>query len=207
MYAHAHTLTPTKPPKVQALISQTRFGCETRYPRRILGSRSTLIMAGMRVRVNGLVESPQWNEQEGTVLNELANGRVCVQLDAGKELSLKWHSLVIVPGKDSDEEGDSRSAATAACAFPQCPQGAGGKGQEKPFKRCARCRRVVYCSTDCAKGDWASHKKTCVAVDPDYEAYPRETLEKVHPFDDSPVASDFFLWSKPDRAKPKSLAR
>ena len=157
--------------------------------------------------MNGLVESPQWNEQEGTVLSELAHGRICVKLDAGKELSLKWHSLVIVPGKDSDEEGDSRGAATAVCAFPRCPQGAGGKGKEKPFKRCARCRRVVYCSTDCAKGDWASHKKTCVAVDPDYEAYPRETLEKVHPFDDSPVASDFFLWSKPDRAKPKSLAR
>ena len=89
-------------------------------------------MAGTRVRVNGLVESSQWNEQEGTVLSELANGRVVVKLDAGKELSLKWHSLVTVPGsKDIHEEGDSPVAVTTACAFPRCPQVADGKGHEK----------------------------------------------------------------------------
>ena len=100
---------------------------------------------GARVRVNGLVKSPQWNEQEGTMLRELANGRVCVKLDVGQELSLNWHSLVIVPGKDSDEEGDSRGTATAASS---------GRGSSKAwhlrdaedmawFLRCARPRPVA----------------------------------------------------------------
>ena len=90
--------------------------------------------AVVRVRVNGLVKSPQWNEQEGTVLRELANGRVCVKLDAGQELSLNWHSLVIVPGKDSDEEGDSRGTATAHLRDAE---------DMAWFLRCARPRPVA----------------------------------------------------------------
>jgi len=46
-----------------------------------------------RVRVVGLVSSPQYNGQEGSVLKELPNGRLSVKLDQGKELSLKRGSL------------------------------------------------------------------------------------------------------------------
>jgi hypothetical protein len=51
-----------------------------------------------RVRVTGLVSAPQYNGQEGSVLRELPNGRVSVKLDDGKELSLKWDSLQVLPG-------------------------------------------------------------------------------------------------------------
>jgi hypothetical protein len=160
--------------------------------------------AGARVRVKGLVDRTQWNEQEGTVLSELPNGRVCVKLDVGKELSLQWHSLERILERPQ-VAGTAEGLCTAVCAFPQCssPQGAGGEGQ-KPFKRCARCHCAVYCSTECAKGDWGSHKKTCVPLHADYEAYPHEALLRVHPYDGTPAASDFFLWSKSERAKPKS---
>lgn len=29
------------------------------------------------------------------------------------------------------------------------------------FKQCSRCKEVVYCSTDCQRLAWATHKKTC----------------------------------------------
>ncbi|KAG4079827.1 hypothetical protein HA402_014958 [Bradysia odoriphaga] len=30
-----------------------------------------------------------------------------------------------------------------------------------PLKRCAKCRLQFYCSRECQKSDWKSHKKTC----------------------------------------------
>jgi GTPase SAR1 family protein len=76
-------------------------------------------MSGTRVRVSGLVKSPQWNEQEGTVPSELANGRVCVKLDAGKEHSFEWHSLVIVLGNDSASHGTATAAYSEESKFGQ----------------------------------------------------------------------------------------
>lgn len=29
------------------------------------------------------------------------------------------------------------------------------------FQRCARCKRAYYCSRECQKVDWSSHKKSC----------------------------------------------
>jgi hypothetical protein len=33
---------------------------------------------------------------------------------------------------------------------------------EPAFKRCARCRKVLYCSEACQKTDWEQHKPACV---------------------------------------------
>ena len=30
------------------------------------------------------------------------------------------------------------------------------------FKKCSRCKLAPYCSQDCQRSDWNSHKKICV---------------------------------------------
>ena len=35
------------------------------------------------------------------------------------------------------------------------------KEDGKPLMKCARCRRVRYCSVECQRRDWQEHKKTC----------------------------------------------
>lgn len=32
------------------------------------------------------------------------------------------------------------------------------------LKRCSRCKSVKYCSTDCQKSDWATHKAICAKI-------------------------------------------
>ncbi|KAF9178119.1 hypothetical protein BGZ51_008097 [Haplosporangium sp. Z 767] len=35
---------------------------------------------------------------------------------------------------------------------------------ESPFKRCAKCRSIVYCTRECQKNDWKVHKKVCASL-------------------------------------------
>ncbi|KAF2718102.1 hypothetical protein K431DRAFT_231631 [Polychaeton citri CBS 116435] len=49
------------------------------------------------------------------------------------------------------------------CAYWQC-----GKWEEyqRQFAKCRRCRRTKYCSKECQKGAWGSHRFWCIAADP-----------------------------------------
>ena len=37
----------------------------------------------------------------------------------------------------------------------------GMRYQDKPFQSCGGCQLVGYCSRDCQKSDWKSHKDVC----------------------------------------------
>lgn len=50
------------------------------------------------------------------------------------------------------------SVDTEPCAT--CSNMAGG-GSSVVVKRCSRCREVAYCSVDCQKLHWFTHKKYC----------------------------------------------
>ena len=62
------------------------------------------------------------------------------------------------------QEGDAAVAEDAAT------RGSGGGGGKLgtpaavPFTRCARCRVAWYCSAECQKADWSTHKAVCVAM-------------------------------------------
>jgi hypothetical protein len=57
---------------------------------------------------------------------------------------------------------DDNKGGIRQCAYWKC-----GKWEEYPrqFAKCRRCRRTKYCSKDCQKGAWASHRFWCVAAD------------------------------------------
>jgi len=46
------------------------------------------------------------------------------------------------------------------CASCQSTQA----GRANPLKQCAKCKKAYYCSRECQKADWKSHKPVCRAV-------------------------------------------
>lgn len=83
------------------------------------------------------------------------------------------------PGNDESIETSSAPAQCANCKKPQ-------KELSKPLKRCAKCQTQSYCSRECQKADWKSHKKSCASSQ---QNKPKATTD----FDAMPKqASDFF---------------
>ena len=38
------------------------------------------------------------------------------------------------------------------------------EGQSPPLRRCSQCEIAFYCSKDCQRGHWKTHKAACVAA-------------------------------------------
>lgn len=74
-----------------------------------------------------------------------------------------WAGVVM---RNLCRKDDSRGGIRQ-CAYWQC-----GKWEEytRQFAKCRRCRRTKYCSKECQKGAWGSHRFWCVAADQDGEA-------------------------------------
>jgi parallel beta-helix repeat protein len=54
------------------------------------------------------------------------------------------------------EEAISHAAASCAqCAMFETP--------EQKYKRCGKCKAVMYCSVECQKKHWSSHKHDCIS--------------------------------------------
>jgi hypothetical protein len=45
-----------------------------------------------------------------------------------------------------------------------CVRRADGGGVDTAFHRCARCKCVKYCSEECQRTHWRTHKASCVAA-------------------------------------------
>jgi hypothetical protein len=94
--------------------------------------------AGTRVLVQRLVAKPEHNGKRARVLSfDARAGRYTVELDDGKELSLK-----------------AECVARAGCAAAGC-------ASEEASSVCARCQAVRYCSRECQRADWRVHKPAC----------------------------------------------
>ena len=45
---------------------------------------------------------------------------------------------------------------------------------DSPLKKCSQCSSVFYCSVDCQKADWKSHKSNCINA----EVYIKKQMEE-----------------------------
>lgn len=73
----------------------------------------------------------------------------------------------------ANQTPSSTEEECATCHKPSTP--------ESPLKRCSRCKTATYCSVDCQKVDWKSHKQHC--------AGPTQGTTGAHP-NESPRASN-----------------
>jgi hypothetical protein len=108
-----------------------------------VGTAPQPLPAGTRVLVQRLVAKPEHNGKRARVVSfDTRSGRYCVALDDGRELSLK-----------------AECVALAGCAAAGC-------ASEEASSVCARCEAVRYCSRECQRTDWKTHKPACAAAHP-----------------------------------------
>ncbi|KAK3721462.1 hypothetical protein LTR37_003017 [Vermiconidia calcicola] len=58
---------------------------------------------------------------------------------------------------------DESRGGIRQCAYWRCGQ---WEEYTRQFAKCRRCRRTKYCSKECQKGAWGSHRFWCVAAEP-----------------------------------------
>ena len=78
------------------------------------------------------------------------NIEACIQEDAPKTVV---HTATV---KNSMTMPDLRNCALAACGAKEAHQ--------KLYKKCSRCKTVVYCSKAHQEADWPAHKTACKAA-------------------------------------------
>lgn len=89
---------------------------------------------------------------------------------------------------EREAEKEANDPNTKHCAKCQKPQ----SDLPSPLKRCAKCQTQCYCSRECQKADWKTHKKICAT---NQQRKPKAMTD----FDAMPApARDFFKGVSPD---------
>mmetsp|Transcript_1266 Transcript_1266/g.2638 ORF Transcript_1266/g.2638 Transcript_1266/m.2638 type:complete len:269 (+) Transcript_1266:62-868(+) len=90
------------------------------------------------------------------------NAKLLLSASNGAVVSAKFQRLPDVPDAtgtyDIDEKGATRKFGTGG--------GTGARLKVKdllPLSLCSRCKAVLYCSPECQKIDWRTHKASCTA--------------------------------------------
>ncbi|KAH8588984.1 hypothetical protein B0O99DRAFT_600355 [Bisporella sp. PMI_857] len=58
----------------------------------------------------------------------------------------------------TQDAGPPPASAPAPTKCSACPS---TEAESKPFKPCSKCQSEAYCSRDCQKSHWKTHKKVC----------------------------------------------
>lgn len=110
------------------------------------------------MRLGRLTKGSEFSGLLGTIVQELEDERVCVELDdEDKQISVKRGKLDFLWQTPKYGMGSEKSAAPKemfTCA------GCGTMLQKKPDK-CSKCLAVVYCGAECQRKHWEMHKKEC----------------------------------------------
>jgi hypothetical protein len=109
---------------------------------------SAIFSVGDVVRLVGLVSSPLLNGAIETVVGDTDNksrGRYAVQLKS-PAAAVAAHPISLSPS-------NLMKVMEMECSTPGCYQ-TGTQG-------CSACLREIYCSAECQKTDWKSHKAIC----------------------------------------------
>jgi tetratricopeptide (TPR) repeat protein len=109
-------------------------------PTEAAAAGGTRLPAGTRVLVQRLVAKPEHNGKLASVVAfDARTGRYGVVLDDGTNLSIKPECV-----------------SRAGCAAAGC-------ASEEASSMCSRCKSVRYCSRECQRTDWKTHKPACAA--------------------------------------------
>ncbi|KAI0728754.1 hypothetical protein C8Q72DRAFT_875651 [Fomitopsis betulina] len=68
-----------------------------------------------------------------------------------------WEAQDAWTWADGDE---AKGSVLKSCSRQGCTR---REGRLREFKRCSGCKQTVYCSSECQKDDWRSHKPACKA--------------------------------------------
>ena len=95
--------------------------------------------------------------------------RLAVEI-ARRQLAQKASAAGVEEEKAEDDATTARAEARLECSLARrrCDVcGLQAAKTERPFQVCNGCRGRRYCSRECQKADWASHKQSCAGYNTD----------------------------------------
>ena len=109
----------------------------------------------------------RFQANDPTLVDEYKAGLVEI---ARRQLAQKASAAGVEEEKAEDDATTARAEARLerSLARRRCDVcGLQAAKTERPFQVCNGCRGRRYCSRECQKADWASHKQYCAGYDPD----------------------------------------